>query len=68
MMEVIVTFGPGPTVQLSDPKKVYAGETFHLAPNHGWDVMGTGQRFITVEVSDVDVRGRDLTLITDWAP
>ena len=68
VMEVDVVVGPGPTVQLSDPREVFAGEAYHLAPNHGWDVLGTGERFITVEALDVDVSGRDLTLITDWMP
>jgi len=68
VMEVEVTVEPGPGVQLSDPREVFAGEAHHLAPNHGWDVVGTGERFITVEVSGIDVSGRDLTLITDWTP
>jgi hypothetical protein len=68
VIEVDVTTGPGPTVRLSDPRELFAGDVHHLGPNHGWDIVGTGEHFITVESSDVDVGGRDLTLITDWKP
>jgi Tol biopolymer transport system component len=60
--------GSGLSVRLSDPRELFAGDVHRLGPNHGWDVVGTGKTFVTVELSELDVGDRDLTLVTGWNP
>ena len=57
------------SVRMSDPRQLFAGDTNRLGLNHGWDVVGSGESFLTVEIADtLEVGDRDLTLVTGWKP
>jgi Tol biopolymer transport system component len=56
-----------PTLRVSEPNPLFDATIHRLGPNHGWDVDGEGERFLTVELGDV-AGGGDLTLVTRWDP
>lgn len=66
VMEVEVTTEPA--LRLSNPQQLFTAGAHRLGPNHGWDVVGEGEKFLTVDLGRSDAGVGDLTLVTHWQP
>jgi len=56
----------GPDTRVFDRAKVFAVGGSGLGPDHGYDVFGEGERFVTVRQGNSAAPAGDLVLVTDW--